>query len=232
MNDGDQAAAGGGAYYPRDLSTEVHYSPADVAGRHQRTRIVAEHLTGRAFPGRWWEAHGDGCIDRAAMRCEVSPSVRELRSFMRTLGIRFFAVGEVVTPNHPGIAREYGYQLFIPPFFLWPILGVGLLVCDAIRAAIGEPIELRNAWRPQSYNDRVADSRIDSDHPNAAGFDLWFQSVSGRAKAEGFARGLHRTIGLDLSLGLGFRNLHIGTFSPLGPRHWTYNGYPDPPVGP
>lgn len=225
MKSTDRSALDGSATYPRPLSAEVHYTPAAVAGMSPRLRWVVEHLSGASFSDAFW----------SGLTCDAddgSPAAGELGDFMAMLRIRHFSVGEVVKPRHPAIARQLGYQLFVPPRFLWPTLAVVLMLAEHCRRTVGEPVKLNNAWRPYSYNERVSDSTLRSDHPNGCGVDLAFATSTSRAKAEGFVRGLHAVMDLRLRLGLGYRVLHVGTFAPHGTEEWTYKGYGDEIVSP
>ncbi|MEO0345528.1 MAG: hypothetical protein AAF229_04635 [Pseudomonadota bacterium] len=157
------------------------------------------------------------------------PGEREdFERYLNDHGIEFFSVEEVVRPNHGHIAEELGFDDFVPPIHLWPWALLVLAIGDQMRVETGEPIRLRNLYRPMSYNERVASSGIKSDHPNACGADFDFKSSELRRQAEALIRDLSDTVpALELSLGMGRRVLHVGVMSPKGSRSWFYKDYPD-----
>ena len=143
--------------------------------------------------------------------------------YIRSIGVRHFTSKEATTPRHKRKAKSVGYQHFVPSLFLWQLAGCVLLLADAQRKAVGRSVTLRNLWRPMSYNRLVAKSGIKSDHPNACGVDLTFQTAGDRAVAEGLIRGLHLAHPwLGLRLGIGPRILHVGLLAPVGTRTWWY----------
>lgn len=107
-------------------------------------------------------------------------------AYRKACGVKYFSAREACTPRWKAKAKSVGYERFVPPQFVWPWCGLVLKLCDGMRRAIGEPIKLRNLWRPQSYNRLVSTSKITSDHPNGCGADLYFSGVGSRRKAEGF----------------------------------------------
>lgn len=172
--------------------------------------------------------------------CKVTNVTSTLYEFGKYLAEnkvgKYFHLNELVTPNHKPIAKDLGYDVFVPPWIVWP-QAVGLLfIADAIRDAIGNPVTLRNYWRPNTYNRRVSSSPtnpngsgINSDHPNGCSFDLDFASEVDREIASWMLLGMHRTNRLlEMSIGLGGRSIHVGILSPKRSRLWTYQSYKGP----
>jgi hypothetical protein len=190
------------------------------------TKIKAEHRLPKIRDAAIMLGSSPSIIDVA----KYSPwQTKEFGAYLEDNGIEHFSVAEAVTPNDPPKAKEAGYDALVPPNHLWPLSLLVLRIGDMMRKEIGEPIRLRNLYRPFSYNQMVADSDIKSDHPNACGGDFDFKSVATRRKAEGFVRTLSMMFPLlELSLGMGAKTLHIGLLSPLGHRHWFYPSYSDP----
>lgn len=97
-----------------------------------------------------------------------------------------------------------------------------------MREEVGRSIRLRNLYRPMSYNQLVATSGLDSDHPNACGGDFDFKNINDRRTAENFIRQLAADIpSLEISLGMGGTSLHVGIMSPKGSPSWFYKSYAD-----
>ena len=139
---------------------------------------------------------------------------------------RHFSVPlEVCAPHDMAKAMECGYREFVPPEHMWPVAALLMHIADRCRDAVGEPVTLRNYWRPMSYNRLVSKSSIDSDHPNACGIDLDFASISSRQLAQEHVEGLviRTNNAVRLSIGLGARSLHIGVLN--GSRYWTYGSF-------
>lgn len=153
-------------------------------------------------------------------------------AFLKCIGVKHFSFGEIITPNDQAKAARCGYGHFTPPGHCWALSGLVIRVADHLRTELGEPIHMRNHWRPQSYNRLVSKSSIESDHPNACAVDLDFGSESSLSSAlnmfslalvsapmtlTGFAS--------TISIGIGATSLHIGLYSPKGPRYWVYDSY-------
>lgn len=157
---------------------------------------------------------------------EGLPSFAE---YLERHGVEFFSEREIVTPHKPRKATEAGFDDLTPPPHLWPWALLVVKVGDMVRREVGNPVRLRNLYRPMSYNRLVAKSGIDSDHPNACAGDFDFSSVSHRRTAEQMIRNLAaENPELEVSLGMGARSLHVGILSPKGSRSWFYDSYGDP----
>ena len=141
-----------------------------------------------------------------------------------------FRIVEIVTPNDRGKAAAVGYSELVPPGHTWGVVCLLVWLADQLREAANSPVAMRNLWRPQSYNRRVAKSGLESDHPNACGIDLDFGSSSARQDAEDWLAGwVSDTSNVArLSVGLGDQSLHVGVLSPNGSRHWRYDSYDQP----
>lgn len=160
------------------------------------------------------------------------PSARQDRAgleyHLRSNGAgEYFSINEIVTPNHRDKARACGYSELVPPGHCWGVVTLVVWLADRLREAADSPAAMRNLWRPQSYNSKVASSGIDSDHPNACGADLDFGSAAAREKAEDWLADWITETGNSarVSVGLGGQTLHVGVLSPNGSRHWKYESY-------
>ena len=193
------------------IDDEMVRAPADLA-RHWNTLSTAARRLGFVLPAPHF----------------FPPTTSGLQHFLDACNIEFFSAREVVRPNDPAKAQSVGYPELLPPNYLWPWAALLLKLADEMRRIVDQPVTLRNLWRPLSYNRLVAESGIASDHPNACGCDLDFDSRASRIKAEGFCRGVHAAMPeLEISLGLGYRTVHLGVLSPKGSRGWFYGNYGD-----
>jgi hypothetical protein len=147
--------------------------------------------------------------------------------YLAASGVRAFKAAELTRPNHPEVAAKFGFTSFLPPQSWWP-RGVALaLLAQDIEHQVGEPVSIRNWWRPPAYN---RDPRVGGaergDHLGAFSVDLDYLSSGARRRAEQWLHGLARSQQwLQLSLGLGDRSTHIGILSPRGHREWHYASY-------
>jgi hypothetical protein len=197
--------------YPRRLKHEMVVLRDDYDQRAGQLALCCRRLTGRDLEEPFAYDHTLGGFNR----------------YLKAHGTgRFFKAREICTPRDKRKAKRAGYTLLLPPRHAWPWAMLVVAVADGMRRIVGTSVTMRNLWRPHSYNQQVAKSGIRSDHPNACGADLDFQSVNHRRKAEGYARGLHCAIPeLEISLGMGSTVLHVGVMSPQGSRHWFYSSY-------
>lgn len=159
-----------------------------------------------------------------------APYPSTLDGFQRYLtasGVRDVTADELTRPNHPGVAARLGFERFLPAKKWWPRGAALALLTDRLRGIAGEPVHLRNWWRPPSYNaNPVVGGAKYGDHPTANAVDLDYTSVSGRIRAERWLRKLDKTASwLGLSLGLGPLTTHVGIGSPRGRRQWHYPGW-------
>lgn len=199
--------------YPRPLDQEMSRTPEQAAAR-------ADAVTNAFFAlGLNWPPEKN-----------FPHSGIGLDQYVRTCGAgRYFASHEYTRPHSPAKARRVGYAEFVPPQFVWPWVALVVRLGDLMRVASHTPVKLRNLWRPMSYNRLVAKSAIYSDHPNACGGDFYFGTTSACRRAEGLIRGLNDLHPqLELSVGFGARNLHVGALSPKGARSWKYKSYKGP----
>lgn len=166
---------------------------------------------------------GASIPDAPDMKGVTSQDAAKLKfdAWWDALGLRYFAADEATYPHRPNIARRLGWVHLVPPVQLWPWLGLVMHIADEVRDSVGRPVTLRNAWRPSNYNAAVAKS-TDSDHIDACGIDLDFDSVESRRVAEGVLRRHYDRAELQLSLGLGAQSIHVGVLSRKGQRHWFY----------
>ncbi len=148
-------------------------------------------------------------------------------NYLRQCGVRNVSARSLTRPNHPDVAARLGFQDFLPPKQWWPRGAALALIVEKLREVTGEPVEVRNWWRPAAYN---ADPRVggarNGDHPDACAIDLDYRTPAGRMHAERWLRSLDRSLpALKLSLGLGSLTTHVGIGSARGHREWHYPGW-------
>ncbi len=198
--------------------SEFHVTPEAALNRIEAVRESGEFLG----------------LDGSFVDTDVyAPGSRDdFENYLFDFGIEFFTIDEVVTPHKKSKAKQAGFTELVPPLHLWPWSLLVLRVGDLMRDHVGNSIRIRNLYRPMSYNRLVATSGIKSDHPNACSGDFDFSSTDDRRAAEQLVRELSRDHpGLEISLGLGGKTLHVGIMSPKGKRHWFYKSYKDKRVG-
>ncbi|MCU1274545.1 MAG: hypothetical protein JWO48_1976 [Bryobacterales bacterium] len=147
--------------------------------------------------------------------------------YLAASGVRAFNARELTHPNHPEVAAKFGFTSFLPPQSWWP-RGVALaLLAQNLEHRVGEPVSIRNWWRPPAYNrDPKIGGAERGDHLGAFSIDLDYLSSRTRRRAEQWLHSLARSQQwLQLSLGLGDRSTHIGILSPRGHREWHYPSY-------
>ncbi len=149
------------------------------------------------------------------------------QSYLDDTGIQHFSAGEMLSPNQLEAANGLGYSLFLPPHVWWPRGATLALLADKLRNMVGEPVKMRNWWRPCSYNeDEKVGGASESDHITAHAVDLDYRSSDSRRTAERGLREMYeQETWLELSLGLGYQTTHVGILSPKGQRIWTYSSY-------
>lgn len=151
-------------------------------------------------------------------------SVTGFEQYLRASGVRLLTAEQMTRPHHPEVASALGYRNFLPRREWWPRGAALALLAEKIQRVTGEPLTLRNWWRPEAYN---RDWRIEgakkSDHLTAHSIDLDYPSAESRLRAERWLHTLSKEQRwLELSLGLGPRTTHIGIHSPHGGREWRY----------
>jgi len=147
------------------------------------------------------------------------------QQYLDDSGVQHFSATEMLTPHKPTVAGALGYDTFLPPHAWWKRGAALALVADELRRLVGEPVKMRNWWRPAAYNERV-DGAATSDHVTAHGVDLDYRSADSRRRAEARLRELFDTEeDLQFSLGLGNQTTHVGILSPGRKRDWLYSSY-------
>ena len=162
------------------------------------------------------------------------------QAFLDDTGVQFFSANEITTPHNASAAAGCGYQILLPDQDMWARIAALALFSDELRALVGEPIYMRNWWRPPCYNTAVGGA-AGGDHPDGDAVDLDFQSATSRAlaqrhlcemywaqdivAAEDIAPGSDLDPRLNMSVGLGGATIHLGVLSERGRRHWTYSSY-------
>lgn len=150
-----------------------------------------------------------------------------LRHYLECVGpFKHFTADEITRPHHPQLAADLGHgERLLAPQEWWPRYAGLLSIAQTLREYINEPIRIRNAYRPSSYNASVGGSER-SDHLWALAFDCDFKSPESRREAEEWLKKLAGTDPwLRLSLGLGNTSIHFGILSAAGQRTWKYPSY-------
>ena len=175
---------------------------------------------------------------------DYGPDIDSFQMYLDDVGVQHFTALEIAEPYNQAAATMCGYTLLLPENDEWEKAAALALFADVLRELVGEPIFLRNWWRPPCYNDAVGGA-AGGDHPDADAFDLDFSSATSRAIAQGFLCDMYwnedivapedidPTSGLDprlnLSVGLGGVTIHLGVLSEGGRRFWYYGTYTDEP---
>jgi hypothetical protein len=175
---------------------------------------------------------------------DYADDVDGFQQYLDDVGVTYFSADEIVTPNNPSAAAGCGYMILLPERGLWERIGALALFSDQLRALVGEPVFMRNWWRPDCYNTAVGGAP-GGDHPDADAVDLDFQSATSRAAAQQYlceaywsqdivgpdeiAPGSDLDPRLNLSVGLGGLTIHLGVLSANGRRHWKYGSYTQEP---
>lgn len=172
------------------------------------------------------------------------PDLDSFQQYLDAVGVQHTTAAEIVEPYNRAVATMCGYTILLPAQDQWEKAGALALFTDELTELIGEPIFMRNWWRPPCYNDAVGGAPT-GDHPDADAVDLDFMSATARAEAQRFlcetyweqdivtpeeiAPGSDLDPRLNMSIGLGAVTIHLGVLSAGGRRSWTYGGYTDEP---
>lgn len=158
---------------------------------------------------------------------EYSESVAGFQKYLRDSGVRKVSATQMTRPHHVQIARDLGFNHFLPKKIWWSRGAALALLAQAIEEAIGEPVTIRNWWRPQRYNaDRRVAGAARSDHLTAHAIDIDYRSTRSAERAQRWLDEQRRNSAwLRLSVGSGPRTTHVGIDSPLGSRQWTYQNH-------
>ncbi len=150
-------------------------------------------------------------------------STQGLESFLGDLGeFPYLSAEEIVKPHHRDIAKELGYDEFVPPQESWVVVGCLALIHHQCRILAEGPVHVRNCYRPSAYNARVGGS-AGSDHLNGRAFDMDFKTPEACQRALKYVRSLYKHCPeLELSMGVGRLTIHVGVLSDNGHRRWSY----------
>jgi hypothetical protein len=155
---------------------------------------------------------------------QYDESVTGLQKYLRVSGVRKITAQQLTRPHHSNIAREHGYDIFLPRKEWWSRGAALALLAEAVEEAVGDQVVIRNWWRPKPYNaDRRVAGAARSDHLSGHAIDIDFHSARSAQRAHRWLEDLGRkNPWLRMSIGSGPRTLHVGIDSPLGSRRWTY----------
>lgn len=167
-----------------------------------------------------------------------------LQLYLDEVGVQHVTAPDLVEPYNEAAAAMCGLVYLLPEQGEWEKAAALALFTDVLTELVGEPIFLRNWWRPPCYNDAVGGA-ADGDHPDGDAIDLDFSSPATRAIAEGFLcetywnqdivapQQILPGSGLDprlnMSVGLGNITIHLGVLSGGGRRFWYYDSYTSQP---
>ena len=154
-------------------------------------------------------------------------TIAGLQQYLRESGVRRFTAEQLTRPHHQDVARQHGYESFVPKQEWWPRGAALALLAEELEKAIGERVTIRNWWRPERYNrDPRVKGAARSDHISAHAVDIDYRSRQSARRAQKWLEELARKREwLRLSLGFGPNTTHVGIDSPLGRRRWTYESH-------
>ncbi len=163
-----------------------------------------------------------------------------LQMYLDAVGVVHNSAAEIVEPHDPQAAEGCGLAILLPDNDLWEKIGALGLFADRLVDLVGEPVYMRNWWRPPCYNDAVGGAPA-GDHPDGDAIDLDFGSPTARAIAQEFLctnywkqdilmpgqimPGSDIDPRLNMSIGLGGVTIHLGVLSEGGRRFWHYDSY-------
>jgi len=175
---------------------------------------------------------------------DYGPDLDSFQMYLDAVGVQYFTAAEIAEPYNQAAATECGYTILLPERDQWEKAAALALFTDELRELVGEPIFMRNWWRPPCYNAAVGGA-AGGDHPDADAVDLDFSSETSRAKDQQFlcnnywnapiitpdqiAPGAVIDPMLNMSVGLGGVTIHLGVLSNGGRRFWYYASYTDEP---
>ncbi|MEM6996883.1 MAG: hypothetical protein AAF721_40650 [Myxococcota bacterium] len=175
---------------------------------------------------------------------QYGPDLDSFQQYLDAVGVQHTSAEEIVEPYSASAAAECGLSILLPAQDQWEKIGALALFTDDLTELVGEPIFMRNWWRPPCYNDLVGGA-ANGDHPDADAVDLDFQSATSRAQAQQYlcetywdqdivapeqiAPGSDLDPRLNMSVGLGAVTIHLGVLSQGGRRSWKYGSYTNEP---
>ncbi len=175
---------------------------------------------------------------------DFGPDLDSFQLYLDAVGVQYTNAIEIVEPYNPAAAAGCGLAILLPERDQWEKIGALALFTDELTDLVGEPIFMRNWWRPPCYNAAVGGAP-NGDHPDADAVDLDFLSPGSRALAQQFlcetywdqdivlpeqiAPGSDLDPRLNMSVGLGGITIHLGVLSAGGRRSWTYDSYTEEP---
>lgn len=160
--------------------------------------------------------------------------------YLDAVGVQHVTAADLAEPYNEAAATMCGFDFLLPEPDEWEKAAALALFTDVLTELVGEPIFLRNWWRPPCYNDAVGGA-ADGDHPDGDAVDLDFSSPEVRGIAQGFLcetywnadivtpeqilPGSDLDPRLNMSIGLGGVTIHLGVLSGGGRRFWFYDSY-------
>jgi hypothetical protein len=154
-------------------------------------------------------------------------TVEGFQQFLDAVGVnrQWSSAVELTRPNHPNIAKTFGFTVFLPKKEKW-LKGAALaLAQNRLRELVGEPVGINNWWRPPGYNEAVG-GKTKGDHPDADALDLNFRSAAAHKKAHDWVLANWYSAEPRLAISLGDYPssptvMHLGIQSRNGRRKWS-----------
>lgn len=175
---------------------------------------------------------------------DYGPDLDSFQMYLDAVGVQHTTGAEIVEPYNQAAATGCGYTILLPEREFWERAAALAMFTDELTELVGEPIFMRNWWRPPCYNSAVGGA-ANGDHPDADAVDLDFMSATSRAMAQQFlcatywnqdivqpeqiAPGVNLDPRLNMSVGLGGVTIHLGVLSSGGRRDWKYASYSSEP---
>lgn len=175
---------------------------------------------------------------------DYGPDLDSFQQYLNAVGVQHTSAQEIAEPYNQAAATGCGYSILLPERDEWEKAAALALFTDDLTELVGEPIFMRNWWRPPCYNSAVGGA-AGGDHPTADAVDLDFSSNASRAIAQGYlcemywsqdivepdqiAPGSNLDPRLNMSVGLGGLTIHLGVLSAGGRRSWFYGSYTNEP---
>ena len=204
-------------YVSEEAVRDIPFDAAVIAAKNPR--FATESMADRAYA---ITRLGGKVVDPMAYPYTLAG----FQQYLDASGVnrQFSSAWEMAKPNHPEIAKKYGYTLFLPYRIWWPKGAALALLQNRLRELVGEAIVINNWWRPKGYNeDPGVGGAPNGDHPDGDALDLNFRSAAAKWKACEYMYNLQQSEPtLKVSIGIYGSGgvLHTGLQSAKGKRSW------------
>jgi len=204
-------------YIAPEAVKDIPFDPAVIAAKNPR--FATEKMADRAYA---IQRLGGKPVDPTGYPYTLAG----FQQFLDASGVNrtWSSAWELAKPNHPEIAKKYGYTLFLPQQVWWPKAAALALLQNRLRELVGEPVVINNWWRPKGYNeDAGVGGAPNGDHPDGDALDLNFRSAASKWKACEYVYNLQQSepsLGVSLGIYGSGGVLHTGIQSAKGRRSW------------